>query len=191
VIELSKLVDKRPYTVYSPTHNHLYQGVWHEHTEAFIVGDQDVSYLTYAEVTSIEETPPALTSEWAFPVSDTTTPAVIDFDDTHLTETFHELPAEGVKYDKDKVRMELIPPEIELAIGAVLTFGAKKYNDRNWEKGMKWSRIYGALRRHLTKFWAGQDIDEESGLSHLSHAACCIAFLVTYADRDIGDDDRA
>jgi hypothetical protein len=46
-----------------------------------------------------------------------------------------EAPKEGVKHDTDKVRVELYPPEALLATSRVLTFGAKKYAERNWERG--------------------------------------------------------
>ena len=97
---------------------------------------------------------------------------------------------EGKKFDEDKIRMELIPPELLTEVGKILTFGSKKYGDRNWEKGMDWGRVYGALQRHLNAYWSGQDKDEETGESHLAHAACCIAFLVTYEQRQIGTDTR-
>lgn len=98
--------------------------------------------------------------------------------------------AEGVKFDGDKIRLELLPPELLTAVGTILTFGAKKYADRNWENGMDWSRVYGALLRHLNAWWSGEDIDPESGKSHLWHAGCCIAFLITYEQRGIGTDNR-
>lgn len=107
---------------------------------------------------------------------------------------------EGRKLDEGKTRLELIPPEIIFAIGTILTFGANKYEDRNWEKGMKWSRVFGALMRHLWCWWGGKgpaaknfafsDSDAETQHSHLWHAACCIAFLVAYEERNIGEDDR-
>lgn len=96
----------------------------------------------------------------------------------------------GVKYDKDKCRLDLIPPEAIFAIGEILTFGAKKYEDRNWEKGMPWGRIFGACMRHLWMWWWGKDLDTETGKSHLWHAACCIVFLITYEQKGIGKDDR-
>ena len=99
-------------------------------------------------------------------------------------------PAEGLKYDGDKIRMELLPPEFLHATADILTFGAKKYADRNWEKGMAWSRVFGALQRHLWSWWKGEHVDPETGKSHLWHACCCLAFLVTYEARGIGKDDR-
>ena len=97
---------------------------------------------------------------------------------------------EGYKADEDKVRMDLIPPEAVFALAAVLTFGANKYADRNWELGMKWGRPFGALMRHMWAWWRGEKADPETGMSHLWHAMCCIAFLVTYEQREIGTDDR-
>ena len=108
--------------------------------------------------------------------------------------------SEGTKHDSGKVRLELIPPELLFAVGSILTFGAEKYADRNWELGMKWSRVFGAMMRHLWCWWGGQgptnknflfgDLDDETGLSHLWHAGCCIAFLIAYEERGSGEDDR-
>ena len=97
---------------------------------------------------------------------------------------------EAKKFDDEKVRLELIPPEMINALGEILTFGAAKYEDRNWEKGMDWGRIYGALQRHLNAWWGGELLDPETNKSHLWHAACCIAFLVTYEERKVGTDTR-
>lgn len=97
---------------------------------------------------------------------------------------------QGVKFDTDKARYDLIPPEIEEAVAKVLTFGASKYGDRNWELGMDWGRVYAAMRRHMAAWWGGEDDDPETGMPHTWHAACCIAFLVTYEARGVGTDDR-
>lgn len=106
----------------------------------------------------------------------------------------------GVKYDEGKVAMHLLPPEFLFAVASILTFGAKKYSERNWEEGMNWSRPFGALMRHMWAWWGGKgpttksflfsDIDDETERSHLWHAGCCIAFLITYEERGIGTDDR-
>jgi len=45
----------------------------------------------------------------------------------------------GVKYDQGKPRMSLLPREGLIPIVQVLEFGARKYGDYNWRKGMKWS----------------------------------------------------
>lgn len=98
---------------------------------------------------------------------------------------------QGMKFDDDKVRLELLPPEALWGTAKILTFGAKKYADRNWEKGINYSRVYGAMLRHMTAWWMGENEDPETGLSHLHHAACCVAFLQTYTERKMEDfDDR-
>ena len=60
----------------------------------------------------------------------------------------------GVKYDAGKARLDLIPPHALLELGNVYLYGAVLYEDRNWEKGMSWSRILGAGLRHIFKFMA-------------------------------------
>jgi hypothetical protein len=96
----------------------------------------------------------------------------------------------GVKADAEKARMDLIPPEVMFGLGKALGYGAKKYNDRNWENGMDWSRMFAAAQRHLWAFWAGQNIDDDSKLHHLESALFSIAALYTYARRGAGKDNR-
>lgn len=99
-------------------------------------------------------------------------------------------PIEGVKDDHGKSAMDLIPPELLFGVADILQFGSLKYEVRNWEHGMRWGRVYAALMRHLWKWWGGENLDKETGMSHLWHAGCCIAFLITYEARKVGDDDR-
>lgn len=96
----------------------------------------------------------------------------------------------GVKYDSNKSRYDLVPPESLEAVVQVLTFGADKYGDRNWEGGLSYGRVFAACMRHLWAWWKGEATDTESGLPHLAHAACCIFFLLAYEARDTGEDDR-
>jgi hypothetical protein len=96
----------------------------------------------------------------------------------------------AIKHDENKPRFELISPIALTKIALVLTEGAKKYDDHNWRKGFKWSRLIGAAFRHLTAFMAGQDKDPETKLSHLAHAACCIMFLLEHEETHKELDDR-
>ena len=97
---------------------------------------------------------------------------------------------EGVKHDQSKPAMDLIPPEHLEQIARALEFGRHKYGAWNWAGGLAWSRVYAALQRHLQQFWRGEDTDPESGLSHLAHAAACVAFLNHYARYKKDLDDR-
>ena len=94
------------------------------------------------------------------------------------------------KSDAGKPRMDLISPEMMTSLGEVLAHGAAKYGAGNWEAGAEYSRYFAAAQRHLWAWQSGEDIDEESGLPHLSHAMCCLMFLLTYQARDIGTDNR-
>ena len=95
-----------------------------------------------------------------------------------------------VKDDDDKPRMDLLPPEMLLGTAKVMAYGAKKYSANNWAHGADWSRYYAAMMRHVVAFWSGEDVDDESGMSHLHHASCCLSFLIAYEARGIGNDDR-
>jgi hypothetical protein len=96
---------------------------------------------------------------------------------------------EGYKEDGGKIRTDLLPVEPLMEIAKVLTMGAKKYPERNWEDGMDWHRPYGAILRHLFAWWKGEDLDE-SGLSHLAHAGCEVLFLLEYHLKQKGNDNR-
>lgn len=97
---------------------------------------------------------------------------------------------EGRKDDQGKAPYHLLAPELLEGAAQVLAFGAEKYAPRNWEKGMDWHRPFSALMRHMWAWWRGEDKDPETGLSHLSHAACCVMFLTAYEQRKIGNDNR-
>ena len=83
----------------------------------------------------------------------------------------------GSKHDEHKARMSLIPPKALLEVGMVLTEGAEKYGDRNWKKLDNLQERYtSAALRHMMAHMAGETYDEETNLSHLAHAICCLMF---------------
>lgn len=96
----------------------------------------------------------------------------------------------GVKMDANKTRMDLLPASLLWGVASILTFGAIKYSDRNWELGMKWSRPFGAIMRHMWAWWRGEKNDPETGMPHLWHAATNVAFLIEYEEKNKGEDDR-
>ena len=93
----------------------------------------------------------------------------------------------GVRFDEGKIRYDLIPPEWITALANILTMGAKKYADRNWEKGMAHSRIVGALFRHLFARLRGEFYDEESKFPHMAHVAWNALALMSYDLRGLGE----
>jgi len=96
----------------------------------------------------------------------------------------------GIKYDGDKIRYDLIHPKAQEGFVKVLTFGARKYADRNWELGMPWTRIIASTERHLAAIKRGEDYDPETGLLHADHLQCNAHFLSAYYHIAPQFDDR-
>ena len=94
------------------------------------------------------------------------------------------------KADDGKPRLDLVAPDLLDALGHVLAFGARKYGAWSWTRGKAWSRDYAAVLRHLNAWWSGEDLDHESELSHLWHAATDLMLLLVSQRRGLGTDDR-
>lgn len=105
-------------------------------------------------------------------------------------DSFNMKSIEGTKHDQDKPRVELLSRVALEEISKVMAFGANKYQEHNWRKGFKWTRLLGAAIRHVLAYLDGEDKDPESGLSHLAHAGCCIMFLLEHEIKNLGEDDR-
>lgn len=96
----------------------------------------------------------------------------------------------GVK-NRKLARYDLIPAGPLRRLAEQYGRGAEKYGDRNWEKGYQWSLSYAACQRHLNKFWAGQDWDEEfPDAHHLDAAMFHLMAMREFVDRHPGFDDR-
>lgn len=73
----------------------------------------------------------------------------------------------------------LIPGSAVIELASVFGLGAKKYGPYNWRDKPVSSTVYvNAAIRHLYSFLDGEDIDPESGRSHLAHAMACCAILI-------------
>jgi hypothetical protein len=95
----------------------------------------------------------------------------------------------GKKASKDS-QLAFIDPVALYELGKVAGMGLEKYGKWNFLKGYDWSLNYSAMMRHMEQFWAGEDIDEESGLLHVVHAAWHALALASFQLRNIGTDDR-
>ena len=89
-----------------------------------------------------------------------------------------------------KIPYEKIPWEVLEADAHVHASGAAKYGERNWRLDkIRASTYEGAIMRHFTAWATGEDVDPESGYSHLTHIrACCAVVLDAEAHGTLIDD---
>jgi uncharacterized HAD superfamily protein len=97
---------------------------------------------------------------------------------------------EGLRFNEGKTRHDLVPQFAQEQYAKVLTKGSEKYAERNWEMGMKWSKVTASLKRHTAAFERGEDYDKETGLLHTAHIMCNAAFLTEYYKIYPQGDDR-
>jgi len=96
----------------------------------------------------------------------------------------------GERKNEGKLRFDLFHPKAQEGLAKVLTAGAEKYAPRNWEKGMKWSKVIASLKRHLQAIEKGEDRDEETGLLLADHLQANAHFLSAYYSIYPEGDDR-
>lgn len=96
----------------------------------------------------------------------------------------------GGQKDKKRAQLGALDPKALLTLAEVAGFGAEKYDRYNMLKGYDWSLCFDAMQRHLLAFWAGEDVDPESGLPHVAHAAWHALTLLAFQQRGVGTDDR-
>ena len=91
-----------------------------------------------------------------------------------------------------KAPMSTVSAAVMAEIGVAMLEGSCKYGRHNYRAvGVRASVYYDATMRHLMGWWEGQDIDPDSGMSHVTKA---IASLVVLRDAMIQSkltDDRA
>lgn len=83
-----------------------------------------------------------------------------------------------IKADKNKLKLTLVPRQIIRAIAVIRMYGVEKYGDDECWSAVEIERYRDAAFRHFLAYLddpAG--VDKESGLPHLWHLACNVAFL--------------
>lgn len=93
----------------------------------------------------------------------------------------------------------LIPWTIIRELAEHFGRGARKYADRNWERGYAWSLSFAALHRHLEAWWSGEDIDDDPSLyvegeQHVARHIIAVVWhalvLAFFSRYHVGTDDR-
>lgn len=102
----------------------------------------------------------------------------------HMSENSED-PDQEAKADRGKLELMLCPREIIRAITRVRMYGTRKYKDpENWRKVQAY-RYKNAMLRHLMHYLDDEDsVDPESGLPHIEHVACNLAFLIEFKKRN-------
>lgn len=86
---------------------------------------------------------------------------------------------QSIKSDAGKLRLSLVPSEIIRAVARVREYGVAKYGEKESWREVEVERYRDALLRHILAYKDDPDgVDEESGLPHLEHVACNVAFLL-------------
>ena len=87
------------------------------------------------------------------------------------------------KTDAGKPIFTWVPPAIIRAIERVRAFGNKKYHDPdNWRQ-VSPDRYWQAYLRHtIAAWWNFRKRDKESGLRHIDHCACNLAFIMQFLE---------
>lgn len=108
-------------------------------------------------------------------------PSDIDFDSNPITCPLPEIKDSGVREEfntgskrdsqEGKGRYDLLPTRALLRLARHFEAGAKKYDDRNWEKGQPLHRMVNSGLRHAFKHLEGQR-DEDHLIAAVWNLLC-------------------
>ena len=77
-----------------------------------------------------------------------------------------------------KTPVSTVPCQVIMEVGVAMLEGAAKYGRHNYRaSGVRVSVYYDAAMRHLMAWWEGEDIDPDSGLSHVTKAISSLVVL--------------
>lgn len=78
-----------------------------------------------------------------------------------------------------KLNLSLVPDTAHLYLASAFTEGALKYGSYNWRAaGVRASTYVAACRRHLSKWWNGEEFDPKTQVHHLANAMACLAIIL-------------
>ena len=97
---------------------------------------------------------------------------------------------QALRYNEGKEQWSLVDFKSLKPMVEVLEYGANKYEPFNWTKGFPTTKLCESLLRHVFAYLGGEDIDQESGLSHIGHIQCNAMFLAYNHTHHFDKDDR-
>lgn len=90
-----------------------------------------------------------------------------------------------------KVPLSTVSAQVMAEVGLAMMEGARKYGRHNYRiAGVRASVYYDATLRHLMAWWEGEDIDPDSGLSHVTKAIAGLTVLRDAMINEMLNDDR-
>jgi hypothetical protein len=90
-----------------------------------------------------------------------------------------------------KAPMSAVPANVLAEVGVAMLEGASKYGRHNFRcAGVRASVYYDGVMRHLMSWWEGEDIDQDSGLSHVTKAITSLVVLRDAMMQGMCNDDR-
>lgn len=90
-----------------------------------------------------------------------------------------------------KAPMSTVPMGVMAEVGVAMLEGAVKYGRHNYRAvGVRTSVYFDAAMRHLIAFWEGEDIDPDSGMSHITKAITTLTVLRDAQMQSKCEDDR-
>jgi len=93
-------------------------------------------------------------------------------------EVVPDVPDQAAKADAGKLQLTLVPVSLIRACAVVRMYGNKKYGSPDNWKNVEPQRYRDAAYRHwLAYIEDHESVDEESGIPHLWHCICNLAFL--------------
>lgn len=111
------------------------------------------------------------------PVCGNTLPA--PFTDGYICPYCGQKAPQEAKADQGKPHPSLVPVALIEGVMAVREYGNRKYHDPDNWKTVEPERYHQAMLRHILAAWNDPyKVDPESGLLHIQHVACNIAFLL-------------
>ena len=96
----------------------------------------------------------------------------------------------GTKFDQGKPDLTMISRTFAEQVAEVMMFGANKYGRNNYLKGMPVLRLLAAAQRHIKAYEDGEDVDPESNLNHLAHAAANLNMIMNLNRHGKLEDNR-
>ena len=155
--------------------------------QGYILEDKDIhGYISYGNSASLDSEDGYISDNTLYgtitEARDAIIKMVVEREETNnlLSQPSEEKPkvdGGGKRYNEGKRLWHLLPMEALEDMVKVLEFGAEKYDKHNWKRGFSYTSLLDCLQRHMVAYGKGEDIDPESGVSHLGHALCNLVFL--------------